>query len=381
MTFFAQPCITQMRIGLVCPYNLGLGGGVQECVLASQHELSRRGHFVKIITPRSKEAQRKNLKNVILIGTGTDIKSPFSTTAQLSASTSSEEIQIVLNENKFDILHFHEPWVPMLSRQILTKSNCINIATFHAHIPDGVMSKMIERAITPYTSSILKSFHAFTAVSEAAAEYANSLSDLDIKVIPNGIDLSKYRHKRKADVTREKLVLYIGRLEKRKGVKYLIDAFARLNEPNCKLIIAGEGPYRKKLESRVIQLGLNTVEFLGYINESDKIELYRKADVFSSPAIYGESFGIVLLEAMACGTPIVAANNPGYVSVLQDRGMISLVNPKDTEQYARRLSLLLNDNYLVALWRKWASIYIKQFDYKNIIDQYERLYNDLMNAK
>lgn len=369
-----------MRIGLICPYNIGLGGGVQECVLAAQEELKKRGHTVYIITPLSKEVRESPPKDTILVGAGTDVRSPFSTTAQISASMNPDELQRIIDDYNFDILHFHEPWVPMLSRQLLAKSRSINIATFHARMPDGVMTKAIERVITPYTKSILKSFDALTAVSDPAAQYVRSLTDTPIEIIPNGIDLKKYRPAR--TVSRgSKAILHIGRLEKRKGVNFLIEAFAKLNDPESRLLIAGNGPDRAKLEALAAARGLDNVEFLGFVSEADKIRLLREADVFASAAIYGESFGIVLLEAMACGTPTVAADNPGYVSVMQDRGMVSLVNPEDTEQFARRLALMLYDKELAALWRKWALKYVQQFDYVHIIDQYEQLYERLMKQQ
>jgi len=369
-----------VRIGLVCPYNIGLGGGVQEIVLASQRELNKRGHEVHIITPLSKNARIKSSKDIIYVGVGTDVRSPFSTTAQISASISPDEIQHIIETYSFDILHFHEPWVPMMSRQLLLKSRSINIATFHAKLPESAVSKTIERVINPYTRSILKSFNMLTAVSEPASEYAKSLTDMPVHIIPNGINLKKYRPTRQIN-QKAKLILHIGRLEKRKGVKHLIDAFARLNDPESKLVIAGDGPSRSRLEEYATSRRLNNVEFLGYVSENEKIRLLREATVFCSAAMYGESFGIVLLEAMACGTPVVAANNPGYSSVMQGRGLISLISPQDTDQFARRLALFLYDAELAKLWRKWALNYVKQFDYSKIVDQYENVYKEAQKKR
>lgn len=344
--------------------------------MAVQSELKKRGHEVYIITPRSRAARENPPRDTILVGAGADVRSPFSTTAQISASMNPEELERIVDEYNFDILHFHEPWVPVLSRQLLSKSKSKNIATFHARMPDGVMTKTIEKVITPYTKSVLKSFDVLTAVSEPAAQYVRSLTDDKITIIPNGIDLKKYRPMRTRK-TGTKTILYIGRLERRKGVNLLIDAFARLGDQDCQLLIAGNGPDREKLESQVRLRGLGNVEFLGYVTEAEKIRLLREASVFCSPAIYGESFGIVLLEAMACGAPTVAANNPGYVSVMQGRGLISLISPEDTEQFARRLALMLYDEDLASLWRKWATKYVRQFDYGKVVDQYEKLYKKL----
>ena len=349
---------------------------MQECVIAVQAELKKRGHEAYIITPQSREAKNNPPADTFLVGSGTDIRSPFATTAQISASFNSDELQEIVDTHQFDILHFHEPWVPMLSRQLLSKSQSINIATFHARMPDGAMTKTIERVITPYTKSILKSFDAFTAVSDPAAQYVRSLTDAAIEIIPNGVNLTTYRSKRAKTSDSKRSILFVGRLERRKGIKYLIDAFRVLQDADCQLLIAGNGPERKKLEAMAEDM--ENVRFLGYVSEKEKLQLLREATVFCSPAVYGESFGIVLLEAMACGTPIVAANNPGYVSVMQGRGLISLVDPKDAQQFARRLALLLYDEELASLWRSWAKAYVRQFAYPKIVDQYEDLYKRLV---
>lgn len=364
-----------MKIGLVCPYNIFKGGGVQECVLALQAELSKRGHTVKILTPQPRSYEGEQPENVIFLGGSRDMKSPLHTTVQVSAAGNTDRIAEVLEAEQFDVLNFHEPWIPILSRQILAKSNAINVATFHARLPDTRMSKTIEKVITPYTRSVLKSLHCLTAVSDAAAQYVSQLTDAEVTIVPNGIDLRKYQPK-PASKTKEPTIFYIGRLEKRKGVKYLLKAFALLQEtlPEAQLIIGGDGPDREKLEELAQTLELKNVRFLGFVEEADKLALLQSSTVMCSPALYGESFGIVLLEAMACGTPAVAGDNPGYQSVLKDRGQLSIVNPRHSADFARRLELLLTDKGLQASWNQWAAEYVRQFDYPNVVDQYEALY-------
>ncbi len=364
-----------MKIGLVCPYNITKGGGVQEGVLAIRSELTRRGHSAKIITPLPKDINQADWPDVIFIGSATDVKSPFATTAQVSVTLRSEEIERVLTDEQFDILHFHEPWVPMMSRQLLGRSQSLNIGTFHAHLPDTVMSKTIEAVVTPYTKPLLKKLDCLTAVSDAAAEYVRSLTSKEVEIIPNGINLAKYQVPRNQD-NDSKIILYIGRLEKRKGVKYLIKAFEQLSEDDdsVRLIIAGDGPDRQKLEEYVQEQRLHNIEFKGFVDEADKLALLSEANVFCSPALYGESFGIVLLEAMAASLPVIAGNNPGYQAVLKERGKLSLVNPKDTDEFSRRLSIFLEDTALKKLWCEWAQDYVKQFDYVNVVNAYEELY-------
>jgi phosphatidylinositol alpha-mannosyltransferase len=367
----------QMKIGLVCPYNIAKGGGVQEIVQAMQTELERRGHTAKIITPEPRDMLDYHRKDhIIFVGGAADFKSPLHTTAQFSVAADTNGITQMLEEEKFDLIHFHEPWVPMLSRQILSRSNSVNVATFHAKLPDTVMSRTMAKVVTPYTKAVVTQLDELTAVSEAASEYVRTLTDKPISIIPNGIDLTKYKSvKHKKDST-TKTILYIGRLERRKGVEYLLQAYSLLvtRDFDVQLIIAGDGPDREKLEYLASDLDLGNVTFTGYVTEEEKLQLLTEADVFCSPALYGESFGIVLLEAMASGTVTVAGNNPGYASVLQDLGSLSLVNPKDSEEFARRLDVMLHDEKLRKLWKNWASDYVEQFSYPRIVDQYLEVY-------
>lgn len=369
-----------MKIGLVCPYNIAKGGGVQEIVLATKDELVKRGHSVKIITPQPRDNEAATPNDVIFIGTSTDFRSPMHTHVQVSASGDSEKIDEMLMAEQFDVLHFHEPWVPVLSRQILQRSSSVNIATFHAKVPETLMSRTIVRVVTPYTKSVLKYLHELTAVSDSAAEYAASLTDEPITIIPNGIDLQKYQIPKIKKTNEFKTILYIGRLERRKGLKYLLQAYQLLSQDNqdVALIIAGDGPDREKLELLAEDLKLPNITFLGYISEELKLQLLQEADLFCSPAIYGESFGIVLLEAMASGVVSVAGNNSGYSDVMQEVGALSIVNPHDIEEFARRLGLLLYQEDVRSLWKQWAKSYVQQFSYPHIVDRYEELYHEAL---
>lgn len=366
-----------MKIGLVCPYNIAKGGGVQEIVLALQQELENRGHIAKILTPEPRDMPDYHRKDsIIFVGGAADFKSPLHTTSQFSMAADTYGITQMLEEEKFDILHFHEPWVPMLSRQILSRSTSVNVATFHAKLPDTVMTRTMAKVITPYTKAVLNQLDELTAVSEAASEYVRTLTSEPISIIPNGIDLTKYKTQ-KSSITKEtKTILFVGRLERRKGVEYLLHAYSLLmtRDVDVELIIAGDGPDREKLEYLAADLDLGNVTFTGYVTEEEKLTLLHTADLFCAPALYGESFGIVLLEAMATGAVTVAGNNPGYASVLQDLGSLSLVNPKDSEEFARRLDVMLHDEQLRKLWRKWASEQVQQYSYPRVVDQYLEIY-------
>jgi len=357
------------------------GGGVQEIVRDFYRELKRLGHEVRIITPLPRDdGEHYDKEGIIFLGNGTDFRSPLGTTPTFSVSVDTDEIDQMLTREKFDILHFHEPWVPVLSRQILTRSTAVNIATFHARLPETLMSRTMAKVVTPYTKSVLKYLDALTAVSEAAAEWITKLTDEPVTIIPNGINLKHFKPMRREAAKKDdkalKTILYLGRLEQRKGPKYLLKAYEQLvkQQSDVQLWIAGKGPDREKLEAMVQELALPNVTFLGYISDEEKLRLFQAADLYCSPAIHGESFGIVLLEAMACGLVTVAGDNPGYVSVMKEMGAISLVNPQHTDAFARRLALLLNEKDLRTNWQKWAKNYVKQFDYPAIVKRYEELY-------
>lgn len=370
-----------MKIGLVCPYNINKQGGVLEVVLALKAGLEQRGHKVKIITPMPRGGEpADHPDDIIFFGSSTDFGALSRTTAQVSSIADSEKVDTMLETEQFDVLHFHEPWVPLLSRQLLQRSTSVNIATFHAKIPETLMTRTVIKVVTPYLKSVMKYLHVYTAVSDSGAEYVASLTDEPITIIPNGIDLKKYRKQAPLAKRPGKTILYVGRLEGRKGLKYLLQAYHLLaqDNPDINLIIAGDGPDREKLELLAEDLKLPNVSFLGYVSEELKLELLAEADLFCSPSIVGESFGIVLLEAMATGVVCVAGNNSGYSDVMQELGRVSIVNPRDSVEFARRLDLLMHDDALRALWQKWAANYVKQFSYTPIVDRYEELYKEAL---
>jgi phosphatidylinositol alpha-mannosyltransferase len=368
-----------MKIGIVCPYNMfQFAGGVQDVVVQLHRELKRKGHEVRVITPKPRNFNHEVPKDYILLGRSAKVHT-MATMVDIGFEAVSSEIDSILENEKFDVIHFHEPWIPLLSRQILTRSSAVNIGTFHAKSPETIMSKSFISSVGPYTKSILNYLDSLTAVSSAASEYVVGMTDRLIEIVPNGIDLTKF--KPTGQTSDQKNILYLGRLEKRKGIEYLIDAYRLVQNkhPEVILKIAGSGVKRKSLEKYVQQNSISGVEFLGYVAEEDKPLLMEDATVYCSPAPYGESFGIVLLEAMAVGTPVVAGNNVGYASVMKDTGMLSLVNPTSTVDFAQRLELMLFDEKVRKIWKEWAKDTVKQYKFSKIADAYEAVYEKALS--
>lgn len=371
-----------MKIGIVCPYNMALGGAVQEVVKESYDELERRGHDVVILTPRpSQGIPDLPGYNIRYVGKAYDLRA-IGTVAQVSIVTSSKEIEKFFAEERPDVLHVHEPWVPLMNSQVLRRATCPVLATFHAKLPDSSVAGMIKTFGRVYTRPGVRNVNVCVAVSEPAAEHISAVLGRPVPIIPNAVNLSAFMPPKKQEplMPGKKTILYVGRLETRKGPAHLLSAFKELHakHPETRLVIGGKGPDMDMLRAQATVDGTGAVEFLGYLEDAEKKRLMQHADLFVAPAVFGESFGIILIEALASGQVLVAGNNPGYCSVMKGFGEVSLVDPLDTAAFTRKLETLLYDEKLRGEYRAWASEYVKQFDYKIITDKYVALYEQLV---
>lgn len=371
-----------MKIGIVCPYDIDRGGGVQEHVLAQAAELQKRGHQVAILTPKPRKQVTPNGGKIKIIyaGSSTNVRTPIKTSLELGASFRRDQLDDILATEKFDLLHIHEPEVPLLGAQILAKASCPVIATFHAIHPETPMGRSIETFRIPWSRSIFSRLTSLTAVSDAAAGFVRERTGRRVHIIPNGIDLAKYTFEPQPVAPQAKNILYIGRLEKRKGVIYLLKAYATLaaHRDDVSLLLAGDGDQRDSLEEYVANHDIPRVSFLGFVSEEKKLELLHQAALFCSPALFGESFGIVLLEAMASGTVTVAGDNVGYAGVLSGTGRLSLINPKQIKEFSRRLDMMLDDAGVRQHWLDWAQQAVQQYDYPKVVDKYEAVYQQTL---
>ena len=250
-------------------------------------------------------------------------------------------VKPVLEREKFDVIHLHEPLVPMLCTTFLRLSKAANIGTFHA---------MDSRGYTiwkPYTVLFLKKWFrkldGRIAVSKPAREFIHGHFPADYTIIPNGVDLEhfsprvppleKYRDGKLN-------ILFVSRLEKRKGVNYLLSAYRRVRQEigNCRLILVGPGTrWSRQYEEEVKEQGLDDVVFAGLVPQAELPRYYQTADIVCSPATGRESFGLILLEAMAMGKPIVASNIDGYASVASHGAEALMVPPKNEHMLADAL--------------------------------------------
>lgn len=369
-----------MKIAIFTPYNIFKSGGVQEHVIYQAKILRERRHEVTIFTPRPRLIGKEMPEGVEFLGDSRRIKTPSATSADVSVSVDNDVIDKLLAE-KYDVIHVHEPLIPIAARQLLTRAEgrALRVGTFHAALPGNTLGKSLLGTYKTYARLVLPHVDVITAVSPAAIGYIDAYTDLPINYIPNGIHISSYVV---APKPRDRnMILFLGRLEKRKGARQTIKAFEELKKmkPTAKLKIAGDGPLRKSLQQYVDDHNIKDVEFLGFIDDKTKLNLLSTCGIYTSPALYGESFGIVLAEAMATGAPTVAHPNDGYKWVLKETGRLSLVDCNDAFAYAERMQLMMEDDDLRKVWQEWASNYVKQFDYKKVVDAYEKLYKDNLN--
>ncbi len=331
-----------MKIGLVCPYIYPAPGGVAQHVRYLYENLRLRGHDVRILTA-SHGPQRASEGDIIRLGVGFSVPINASVGTLTFSPRYLSQIRSMLEREKFDVLHFHEPFVPFLSLFLLRESTSVNIATFHAYAGFSPSYEFGSRALRGHAQRL----HGRIAVSAAARHFIDRFFPGDYKVIPNGVDVGRYANAvpiaRWQDGTPN--ILFVGRHEPRKGLLDLLKAHRILRKTGAlaRLLIVGGGPQEREARRYVATRGLQGVEFLGRVSDDAKAQLFRTADVFASPATGGESFGIVLLEAMAAGTPIVCSDIHGYKGVVRRGREGLLVPPRAPRELAVAIDRLLRD--------------------------------------
>jgi len=336
-----------MKIGLVCPYIYPETGGVAVHVRYLYENLRLRGHDVRVITA-SHGPQRSSEGDIIRLGVGFSVPINASVGTLTFSPRYLTQIDDMLERERFDVLHLHEPFVPFLSLFLLRESRSVNVATFHAYAGFSPSYELGRRVMGGHASRI----HGRIAVSAAARHFIDRYFPGDYKVIPNGVDIARFATAvpiaRWQDGTPN--VLFVGRHEPRKGLLDLLKAHRILRRTGYenRLLVVGSGPQEREARRYVAVRGLQGVEFLGKVSDAEKAQLYRTADVFVSPATGGESFGIVLLEAMAAGAPIVASDIHGYKGVVRRGREALLVPPHDPKELALAIGRLLDDPALRA---------------------------------
>jgi phosphatidyl-myo-inositol alpha-mannosyltransferase len=364
-----------MKIALVTPYDWATPGGVNLHIAPLAERLKHTGHDVRIVAPSSRPERDEGC--VTVIGESAFGLPATGSVANVSLSYNlGPRVKKLCKREQFEIVHVHEPFMPLLPFQFLRYSKATNIATFHAAREGGsrpyAYSKYI---IRPWWGRL----HGRIAVSGAALRMIGKHFASRYRIIPNGVDCAFFANGSPiaefADGKRN--ILFLGRLEKRKGLPFLLEAFARVKRdfPDTRLVVVGgDGGLRSVCELYVERNGLADVVFTGYVPDDAKPRYFRTADIYCAPNTGGESMGIVLLEALAAGVPIVASRIEGFSEVLTEGHEGLLVTPRDSEALAMGLKRLLSDQALRRKMGHNAQLTARRYDWesvsKRIIDYY-----------
>ena len=370
-----------MKIALVSPYDFTWPGGVIAHISQLAHQFVQMGHHVEVLAPHSPARETESTLNFVPLGRSVPIPSGGSI-ARLSLSLwLHRKTQKVLAEENFDVIHLHEPLMPVLPLTVLQCSNALNVGTFHAFYGRfrnyGWSHRLLRRWFEKLSGLI--------AVSPAAHQYVSRFFPGDYKIIPNGIDVdhfSKPTHTIPGLDDGKTNILFVGRLEKRKGLRYLLEAYGKLkwDHPNTRLLVVGPGNLDKDCYSAISERNLQDVVFLGGVPYGDLPSYYASAHICCAPATGRESFGIVLLEAMAAGKPIVATSIEGYSSVVSHGQQGLMVPPKDSTSLADALALLVRDQdlrqQLGSTGRSSVELYRWEKVARSVMDYYMDLLRD-----
>ena len=368
-----------LKIALVSAFDYAALGGVNTHINQLAAQFRTWGHEVTITGPCSNPDKVPD-ENFIPMGRAVPIPSSGSI-ARVSLSVwLRPRVKALVREKAFDVVHTHNPFSGLVTAYAIRFSNAVNVATFHNY-GTGLYRIGGRKLAMPY----FKRLHGLIAVSKPARDYVSRHFPGDYEIIPNGIELDAFAngvapfpHLDDGMIN----LLFLGRLEKRKGLKYLLAAYGRLkwDWPNLRLLVVGPGKPDDESYRIMSERNLQDVVFVGSVSDEEKARYFETADIYCSPATGGESFGVVLLEAMASSKPIVATSIPGFSSVVTHGVEGLLAPPKDDEAMADAIATLLKDpglrSRLAANGRRRAEEFSWDRVAKRVMDVYATHLND-----
>jgi len=332
-----------LRIGMVCPYGWDIPGGVQIHVRELAEHFIAQGHYVSVIAPVSDE---ESIIDPWLVSAGRPVPIPFngSVARVLFGPIAASRVRQWITQGEFDLLHLHEPGIPSLSFLACWAAEGAMVGTFHASTP----KLRAIAAVGPLIEPMIEKLSARITVSEMAQATLNNLYATEAVVIPNGIDCARFSSARKisahVDLSTPRIG-FLGRFEEsRKGLPLLLEALPKVikSVPNVQLIVAGPGDPAKllaKLDPSVAK----HITFLGRLTEIEKVAFLASLNLYIAPNTGGESFGIILAEAMASGTPVLASNIPAFVDLLSVGNCGQTFVSEDSSSLAKSIADLLKN--------------------------------------
>ena len=375
----------KLRVGLVLDDGLDKPDGVQQYILTIGAWLKSRGHIVHYLVGQTKRTDIEGVhslsRNIRVRGNGNNMTIPL--------PTSQASLLAVLMNEKFNVLHIQTPYSPFMGGRLikLAGDKTAIVGTFHI-LPNTRKEHVGTRLLGMYSLTSRRRIDTMLSVSKAAAQFAKKTYKFESKVLPNVIDYKRFAYAKplKKYDDNVKTILFLGRLVPRKGCHLLLKAILELSTreriPKFRVVICGTGPLEKELKEYVSTHSLSDiVEFVGFVEESVKPRYYASADITVFPSSGGESFGIVLLEAMASGKSVVlAGNNLGYASVMSPKKDL-LFDPIDVEILTSKLIKFLVDVESRKKFAEWGHEYTKDYDVEVVGPKLVKIYNEALRKR
>ena len=356
-----------MRIGLVCPYSLTVPGGVQGQVLGLARVLRAMGHEARVLAPCDGPPPE-----LFVIPLGDSIPTAANGSVAPLAPDPACQLRTIraLADEAFDVLHLHEPLAPGPTMTALVMHPAPTVGTFHA-AGDSTSYRLANRSLNWLAGRL----DLRVAVSDDARELAERYFGGTYDMLFNGVEVGRYQVERSVGRTGP-TIMFCGRHEPRKGLDVLLNALAELPS-DVRCWVGSDGPETAALQSRFA--GDPRIEWLGRLTDDEKIARLASADVFCAPSLRGESFGVVLIEAMAAGTPIVASDLPGYRRVALPEVHALLTPPGDTAALATALKRVLEDAELGRALAVQGAVRAEEFSMRSLAEHYVRRYQALLD--
>ena len=362
--------LKKLRIGLVCPYGWDTPGGVQNHVRDLAEYLIAKGHYVSVLAPVIDEDAIPDY----VTSAGKPISIPYNGAVArvLFGPIAFARVKQWISNGKFDLLHLHEPAIPSISLLACWAAEGPLVGTFHA----AAKRQKAIFAIGPILEPVIEKLTARIAVSESARLTLTAHLETDAIVIPNGIYADNYRDGSSRSEWTGNTIGFLGRFEEdRKGLPVLLDALPIISRfiPEIRVLIAGPGDSEEVLEKVDPQLR-NRVEFLGKISESDKTDFLASVSLYIAPNTGGESFGIILAEAMAGGAAVVASDIPAFADVLGNGEFGALFESENSESLAKVIIDLLRDDSKRKGLAAAGAVHAQRFDWSQVGEEIFEVY-------
>ena len=369
--------IPRMRIIQVSPYSWDALGGVQIHIRQLTKHLQQRGHEVLVLAPGDTPGRKEG---ACIVGRTFDIHTNGSVARLAFAPSTMKAIEDAMHDFAPDVVHVHEPFALSVGLKAVWSSPAPVVATFHSYFARETLQGRLYSAAAPLLRPTWNLLARRLAVSQAARHSAKGrLGKGNVTIVPNGVDIERFANASPAtNLPPGRKLLFVGRLEPRKGLPFVMQAFAKLaaRYPDLQLLVVGDGPERDAIN--VLPSSLRArVHMLGNVSDEALPTYHRAADIFVAPATGGESFGIVLVEAMAAGLPIVASNIVGYREVARDGRESLLVKPADATALAAGIAQLLDHPAEGARLGVNGAKRALEFAWEHIIDELETVYDEL----